>query len=257
MKTSLRSEPKGQPTKTKNPKKTSNQILHLSMAFDEKYLTPFTVLITSILRNNRSNPIHVHAIATGISKEKKNALKTLLRKNGGDIFFYQVSDERVERFYLPRTSHMSIAAYYRLFIADMVPDNVEKLLYLDTDIIVHNSLAALFELDMGNFAVGAVTELSSNTVRPELGITSNDMYFNSGVLLVNIKEWKRQQISEKAINFILNNEEKLIWGDQDALNAVFGGKYLRLAPEYNMIHCDMPKNLDREGFRYFLADKVV
>ena len=257
MKTYPKSEPKGQPKKTKKREKTSNEILHISMCFDDKYLTPFTVLLTSILINNESNPIHVHAIATGLSGKQENELKHLLNDHGGEITYYQVTDERINNFHLPKTSHMSISAYYRLCIAGMVPAEVEKLLYLDTDIIVNGSLAGIFTTDMGNFAAAAVTEFSSNTVRPELGITSADMYFNSGVLLINVKEWKKQQISEKAISFILNNPEKLIWGDQDALNAVFAGNYKRLGPENNVIHSDVPTNLSRAEFRKFLEDKTI
>jgi lipopolysaccharide biosynthesis glycosyltransferase len=257
MKTYQKSEPKAQPTKTKRKEKTSNEILHISMCFDDKYLTPFTVLLTSIIKNNESNPIHVHAIATGLSGREKSELKTLLNDHGGDIIYYQVSDERVKNFHLPKTSHMSISAYYRLCIAGMVPANVEKLLYLDTDIIVNGSLAGIFTTEMGNFAAAAVTEFSSNTVRPELGITSADMYFNSGVLLINVEQWKKQQISEKAISFILNNPEKLIWGDQDALNSVFAGNYIRLGAENNVIHSDVPINLNRAGFRKFLEDKTI
>jgi lipopolysaccharide biosynthesis glycosyltransferase len=257
MKTLQRSEPIGEPTKTKKREKPSAEIFHLSMCFDNKYLTPFTVLITSILKNNESNPIHVHAVATGLSARQKNVLSSLLREHGGEIFYYAVSDERVRNFYLPKTSHMSISAYYRLCVAGMVPDHVEKLLYLDTDIIVNNSLAGLFKIPMGEVAVAAVTEISTNTVRPELGITSSDMYFNSGVLLINVKEWKKQQISENAINFILNNPEKLVWGDQDALNAVFAGKYIRLESKYNVIHADVPARLTRAGFKKFLEDKAV
>ena len=257
MKTYPKSEPKGQPTKTKKKEKTSNEIMHISMCFDDKYLTPFTVLLTSILKNNESNPVHVHAIATGLSGNEKDHLKNLIRDRGGDIFYYQVADERVKNLYLPKTSHLSISAYYRLFIAGMVPDSVGKLLYLDTDIIVNNSLAGIFATEMGNFAAAAVTEFSSNTVRPELGITSPDMYFNSGVLLINIKEWRKQEISEKAINFILNNPDKLIWGDQDALNAVFAGNYLRLAAKYNVIHSDVPTGLKKPELRKFIEDKAV
>jgi lipopolysaccharide biosynthesis glycosyltransferase len=257
MKTLRRSEPEGQPTKTKKGERPSAEILHLSMCFDDKYLTPFTVLLTSILKNNESNPVHVHAIATGLSTRQKNVLSSLLRNHGGEMFYYVVSDERVKNFYLPETSHFTISSYYRLCIAGMVPDHVERLLYLDTDIIVNNSLAGLFNIRMGNFAAAAVTEFSSYTVRPELGITSPDMYFNSGVLLINVKEWKQQQISEKAINFILNNPEKLIWGDQDALNAVFAGDYMRLEARYNMIHSDIPAKLTRAGFRKFLEDKAI
>jgi lipopolysaccharide biosynthesis glycosyltransferase len=257
MKTLRKSEPKGQPTKTKKIEDPSAEILHLSMCFDENYLTPFTVLLTSILKNNASNPIHVHAIATGLSTRQKNVLRNLLRDHGGDIFYYVVADERAEHFYLPETSHLTISSYYRLFIAGMVPDHVERLLYLDTDIIVNNSIAGLFNISMGEAAVAAVTELCTNTVRPELGITSPDMYFNSGVLLINVKKWNQQQITERTINYIIKNPEKLIWGDQDALNAIFAGNYMRLEGKYNVIHADVPAKLTRQGFRNFLKDKAI
>jgi len=235
----------------------NNKVLHVSMSFDDRYLTAFTVLVTSILKNNAGNPIHVHAVASGLSRQQKRKLNKLLRDNGGRMIYYKISDERVKDFYIPEDSHLTISSYYRLCIADLVPDDVEKLLYLDTDIVVNNSIAGLFDLDLGKYAVGAVTEYCTNTIRPELGITSSDMYFNSGVLLINVKQWRKQGITERAINFILANPEKLIFADQDALNAVFAGKYFRLAGKYNVIHADVPAGLTRSGYRAFVQNKVM
>ena len=79
MTTSVKSEPKGQPTKTKEKENQSKEVLHLSMTFDEKYLTPFTVLLTSILKINAGNVIHVKSIATCLSLKQENQLRNMLR----------------------------------------------------------------------------------------------------------------------------------------------------------------------------------
>jgi lipopolysaccharide biosynthesis glycosyltransferase len=238
-------------------KAEERQVLHLGVAFDLNYLSPFTVLLTSVLQNNAKSEINIHAIVSGLNQTIKGQLKKYINRHGGDIFFYEVQDERIARFSIPQNQQWSDSVYHRLFLPGMLPPDVERLLYLDTDTVVVADLAELYNSDLCGFVAGAVPELSATISREDIGITEPGVYFNSGVMLIDVKSWLTQQISERAIDLLLNYPGKLQWADQDALNLTLNGKYLKLAGKYNAIHSDVPPNRTRAGYEKFVRDQVV
>lgn len=236
---------------------TTKPTIHVAFAFDNGYLTPFYVVLTSLFKNNKDNHIHLHVIATGLSSQDKAEVEQYVLANEGDITYYEIDEDQLKGLVILKDSHLQVAAYYRLFFPELVSPSIEKLLYLDTDLIVNGDLAELYATPLDNFPVGVVVEWSATKTRPDLGIYERDQYFNSGVLLMNLKEWREQHITQRAIQFVHLNPEKVKYADQDALNVVLFKNYYRLEGKYNRIHSDVPVNLTREGYREFLRDSVV
>lgn len=125
-----------------------------------------------------------------------------------------------------------------------------------TDIVVINNLLPLYQTNIGDLPVGVVIE-SFVPSRPELGIYEAGRYFNSGVLLINIPQWKKQKITEKTLYFLAHNSHKLTWMDQDALNAVLINNYYPLDVKYDLTSEYIPKKLPRKQLRLLLQDKVI
>jgi lipopolysaccharide biosynthesis glycosyltransferase len=115
----------------------------------------------------------------------------------------------------------------------------------------------LYSKDLHSFPVAAVPDPGLSQPRPDLGISEASSYFNAGVLLINLKEWKEQKISENAIDFILQSSQGLIWGDQDALNAAAKDKWCRLDSKYNLTFFDIPPLLKKYDFPRYLEEKVI
>ena len=90
---------------------------------------------------------------------------------------------------LPLRAHYSIDTYTRLWIADLFPEDVDKVLYLDSDIIVAGDIGALWRTEMGDAVLGAVT-IPGSTRCAAFDIPESYGYFNSGVLLVNLARWR-------------------------------------------------------------------
>ncbi|MVN77296.1 hypothetical protein GO988_13250 [Hymenobacter sp. HMF4947] len=236
---------------------TDSTTKHLAAAFDHNYLTPFYVLLTSIFANNSGVNFHIHAIASGVSTQDREEIQRFVKQHGAAISFYVLNPEAVAGLVLPKHLYFTEAAYYRLFFPALVPDSVEKLLYLDTDIVVVGSLAALYDTPLHGYPVGAVAEVRATKNRPDLGIYEIGTYFNSGVMLLNIPEWRRQRITEKALQFIRDFPEKIIWVDQDALNVVLANNYVKLDERHNVIPFDIPRYLLRAQHQQFLQDKTL
>jgi len=235
----------------------NNNTIHIALTFDQNYLTPFFVVLTSVFSNNPESRIHVHAIATGVSSAEKNRISAFVQQNRGEVFFYEIEPEQVQGLMIPKNSHLSAAMYYRLFLPFLVPEQIGKLLYLDTDIVVIGSLKELYDTNLNNLPFGAIPEISATKNRPDLGIYEENIYFNSGVLLMNIAEWKKQRITEKTLQYIHDFPNKLIYPDQDALNVITENHYYKLDGKYNVLPFDIPEYLPTRKYKDFLKDKVI
>ncbi|GAB2775885.1 lipopolysaccharide biosynthesis glycosyltransferase [Hymenobacter luteus] len=240
---------------------TNPATIHIAIAFDEVYVTPVYVLLTSIFSNNRNSQVQVHAIATDVPEAEKARMVEFVRQQGGDMHFYVVSPEVTSGFPVPGPdepeAYITMAAYYRLFFPRLVPQDIERLLYLDIDMLVIGSLDSMYQTDLQGAAVGAVMEIEV-PLRSEIGIRRLEDYFNSGMLLMHLPRWREQQISEQAIEVIVRTpKEVLLYHDQDALNVVFDGRWHRLESRYNLMKAYIPHDLARRDLRTYLADKVI
>jgi lipopolysaccharide biosynthesis glycosyltransferase len=233
----------------------NNKVLNIGITFDENYLSPVYALLTSIFENNKASRFVIHAIASGVAEFQKDELVAYVEKYGHAICFYKIEQDFASIFTLNKAMWWTESIFYRLLFPVLVPEHVDKLLYLDTDIIVLKDLSELFAIDTGEMPVAAVRDFVD--YRPELGIYSPNNYFNSGVLLINRLQWIKQDITTKTINYIRDNADKLLFPDQDTLNAVLVDRWLKLDTKFNLMFKDIPENLAKNQFKGFLKDVVI
>lgn len=230
--------------------------IHVALAFDQNFIVPFYVLITSIFRNNKENNIVLHAIAAGVDNREREKITRFVQQNQSQIFFYELDKAKVETLVLPENVHFSAATYYRLFFPSLVPPEVKKLLYIDTDTVVVGNLAELYRVNVD--AVPAAAALDAKiSLRPDLGINKEGHYFNAGVMLINTEQWKNQHILEKALQYLHDFPERIEWADQDALNALLQNNIVKVSNRFNITFYDIPKYLTRKEFDAFIQDKVI
>nr|MBA2761518.1 glycosyltransferase family 8 protein [Segetibacter sp.] len=142
-------------------------------------------------------------------------------------------DEVRKSVIVPPDSQFTIATYYRLYFHALIPEGIDKLLYIDTDTIVIGDLKELYNIDIGNAPIAAVADPVPE-LRSDLGLYKEGQYFNAGVLLIDIKNWREQKVTENALQFILDHPEKIQYVDQDALNATLIDKWFRIDKKYNL-----------------------
>jgi len=232
------------------------ETLHIAVAFDENYITPIYVLLTSIFMNNKQNRLRIHAIATGVDEAERNKIALYTKQNNASIVFYDISNFDLSFFVLRPDSHFTLATYYRLFFPALIPENIDKLLYLDSDIVVIGDLKKFTDFDLGSCPVAAIEDITAKA-RPELGIYDKSQYFNAGVLLINVAEWKRQCVMEKSFQYLQDFPERLKWQDQDTLNAVLANNWYKLDKRFNVGYYDIPKFLARKHYNEFIKDKII
>jgi lipopolysaccharide biosynthesis glycosyltransferase len=231
-----------------------DDLMHIAIAFDQNYLKQFYALITSLITNNKNNKLHFHFISTGITEPEKKTIEEYFASYDTTVTWHTVDEDTVGRFVL--TSKWTSAAYYRLYFPFLVPAGVKRLLYIDTDALVLKDLQELYRQELDGHPVGAVYDCYVRTA-PRLGINTEGEYFNSGVLLIDIAEWKEQRISELAFDYLTTYPDRILFVDQDALNAVLINNWKKLPEKFNLLYSYIPEGISRKDMKEFIKDKVI
>ena len=140
--------------------------------------------------------------------------------------------------------HVSVASLFRLLLPELLPVEIEKVLYLDCDLIVRADISALWRTDIADVPLAAVGEWNPRAHKAsspagirryrELGISPNQRLFNAGVLLVNLAYWRRSLLAPRAFDYIRHVGPEVRWHEQEALNVVCDGRYRKLEPGWNV-----------------------
>jgi len=201
------------------------------------YVAHSAAMLHSVLASNRDHEVHVHYMhGPDISEAVERQLAEMVELEGGQISFLRIGSERLEG--LPSMDFSRRATWYRIFLPELRPE-LDRILYLDSDLIVRKSLAPLWNLDLSGVWVAAATNvfLEHQLYRPaSLGLAGPDVYFNAGVLLMNLAEMRRDDRTRALLEYGVGNASQLEWWDQDALNVVLGERRLRLARSWNAMN---------------------
>jgi len=222
-------------------------------AADNNYAMPLAVTMRSALENLKSTrKIFFYIIDGGITDfNKAKILKSLITEKC-EAEFIQIPDSLIDNILeahqpmelggsTTRPEYISIASFYRLLIPELLPDQIEKVIYLDCDLAVKGNLEQLWQTELGENYVLAVRDtwipyVSSPTAQlnyKKLGIEQDCQYFNAGVLVINVRKWRADDFSTKAINYFRQNLEHIGLYDQGLLNALLVGKWGQLDPRWN------------------------
>ncbi|MDR6553587.1 glycosyltransferase family 8 protein [Paenibacillus qinlingensis] len=216
--------------------------IHIVSTIDSNYIQHFCTMLASIVKNtNYRERLIVHLIHDGLTELETDQILQCTNKLGLQICFLKIDKENFIEFDV--SGHFSLAIYYRLMIPSLFDKNVEKILYLDVDIIVRKDIVELWNLELGNYSIGAVEDQDGYLRLKELGIPEDNKYFNAGVLLINLNKWRSNAIASKVAAFISNNRQKLKYHDQDALNAILYSDWIELPVTWN-IQSNMYKDSD-------------
>mgnify|MGYP001852158354 FL=1 len=201
--------------------------IRLLFALDANYLPQLRVLLTSVALNNPGERFELYVMHSGLPESGLERLAEWSAKRGWAFSPVTVDEALFEG--APVTSTYPQEMYYRLLAGRLLPENVDRVLYLDPDILVINPLRALWETDLrGNMFAAAAhtgkTELANNVNRLRLG-TDHD-YYNSGVLLMDLAACRREISTGELFDFVREHRRELVMPDQDLLNAMYGDSVL-------------------------------
>ena len=208
-------------------------MIQVCFSSDDKYSLYLAVAIASILKNaKKTDELSFYILDGGISSANKGKIKSLKKIKNFDIAFINVNDSLFKRFPIG-DNYISIQTYYRYIIPQLLPD-IDKILYLDCDVIVKDSLSELYNQDISDYWIAGVEDLGYFVDRKRLKRETESFYINAGIILLNVKKWREDNITEKLFNFTRENAAMLEHKDQDVINMVLNSKSKPLDYRWNV-----------------------
>lgn len=202
--------------------------MNILVTLDKNYLPPLRTMLQSLFLNNPGETFEVYMVHTDIPENDVALLAKFCAHHGSALTAIAAKEETFAD--APVFRHYTKAMYYRLLANKLLPDSVDKILYLDPDILVINPVRPLYDLDIGDFLyAGAIhTGITSGVTdfinKLRLGNEDAEGYYNSGVLLMNMERQRREIDPEKIFDFMEKHKDELVLPDQDVMNALYGVK---------------------------------
>jgi lipopolysaccharide biosynthesis glycosyltransferase len=210
-------------------------IKNIACGIDDKYAKPLVTMLNSLFKHNKACTYNIFVLSLNVSDENKKQISTWIHQKGHNIHYIDIKKATLEKFPLKETETISKATYLRLFIPELLPQNINKVLYLDVDIIINKNLTELYDSNIEHFALAAIEDApNSSIIAQEISPTP---YFNAGVLLLNLNYLRDIHFTTQALQFIQANHNKIIFHDQDVLNAMLHDKCLLLPIQWNALGC--------------------
>lgn len=193
----------------------TNKDINICVSTDNNYSQYAGTVIASTLANAKAgDKLSFYILDGGISDENKEKIISLKKIKDCNISFVKIDENMFDDYKLIKThSYLTLPAYYRLKIPSLLPD-IDKIIYFDCDIIVNSSLRDLFNQNINDFAIAAVKDINKRMLK------KNPKYFNSGMLLINLDYWRKNNIEQIILDFTKDNFKNIKTGDQEILNRV-------------------------------------
>lgn len=206
---------------------------YIACSIDDHYVSQLIVFLTSLFENNKKDSFHTFILTESLvnsSKEIIDNLKFKYPKHIIDILY--LDSDRLDGVIV--NGHISKATYYRILLPEIISEEIEKILYLDVDIIVKGNIKTFWDLDLYDFSHLAVVNMGiDESFKMNLGMSPFNPYFNAGVLMINLNWWREHSVSQKSFEFITKYPDKVTLWDQDVLNVVLEEKWKEIPFEFN------------------------
>lgn len=183
--------------------------------------------------NDHNSDANIYIMDCGIEEHNKQKILELCSGKNTVLFVdaKKILDKLPYKLNLDRGS---IASYARLFIGSMLPEDVDKVIYLDSDTLIRGELGELFCTDLNPFIVGGIRDAFSVMNKRVFGVKKGDLFINAGVMLVDLKGWRRQKVEDRVCELFSRNK-RIFQGDQGVINNVFKGSVKELPLEYDVM----------------------
>jgi lipopolysaccharide biosynthesis glycosyltransferase len=207
----------------------------VAIAADRRYARQLAVALAGISRTASARSCRIFMLQDGYDDSLR---ARVLESAHGDIevHWLDANPEMLSRM-ATVPEGLTPATFFDLRIEDLVPEEIQRVIYMDSDVIVRESIAELWERDLGGGLLGAVRDpvlpwAASALEWKELGLAPDMPYFNSGMLVIPLFRWRALEVSRRALELLGSHDFPL--ADQDALNAIVAGNWTALEPRWNL-----------------------
>ncbi len=205
--------------------------INVLFSLDRNYWQHFAVALLSLLETVENSNLNVIVFVDARHSEHEAEIERMAGKfSGVRLNFCVVDMTAFAHFRIDE--HITLASYFRLFLADLLDLSITKVIYLDCDLVVRHNLLGLWDTDVSRHYMAAVPDPYSDK-HVNLGFAASDTVFNAGVLVINVARWREEKLTDRFVSYVEANAAILRYHDQDVLNAVLKGGILPLAYTWN------------------------
>jgi len=201
--------------------------MNILVTLNANYLKPLKVMLQSLFLNNPKEEFTIYLMHSSLTKQEVDDVESFVIRQKHEL--KEISIDPTMFSEAPVVKHYSVEMYYRLLAYKFLPKSIDRILYLDPDILVINELNDLYHEDLDGYLYAAayhdfasVKEINKLRWKPY----EIEAYYNSGVLLMNLEEQRKQMKEEDIYHFVEVNRKKLILPDQDIINGLYS-KYIK------------------------------
>lgn len=203
--------------------------INICISCDDNYAQHAGVVIASILCNAKSqDSLSFYILDGGISQDKKDKILSLKTNRDCLINFVEINEDDFEDYKVVNThKYITLPTFYRLKLPQLLPD-VNRVIYLDCDVVVNSSLSELFNTNMEEYSIAGVHDIDKKDVH------NNSTCVNAGVLVMDLDNMRKYNIQDKFLEWTKKHIYEIKKGDQQIINETLRGKIKILDDRWNV-----------------------
>lgn len=211
--------------------------MHIAVSTDTNYLRHTAVMLASLFENNKGINVDIHLIGVDLDNIELERFRNTIALYHQNLHYYPFASSTLEG--LPKGMHtyISPATWCRLFLQDILPSYIDKLLYLDGDIIVTGDIQEMYDTQLGDNLIAAVSDEINGYAEyyQRLSLPQDHTYVNAGVMLINLDAWRGKDIKKCALEYLSSAKTTVLPNaDQDIINILCAGRISLLPLRYNL-----------------------
>ena len=228
--------------------------INLLFTLNKNYLPQLVALIRSYNFFHPNINTNIYILTSNITKYNLKLYDQYFSKNNN---FHIIKIDNNYFKDAPITKRYPKEMYYRIFASVFLPSKINKILYLDPDIIINGSLITLYNTNIrDNYFVGAtnIGHIMTKINQIKNGASKNAKYINTGVMLMNIKKLRKEQNIQEVYDYINSHQHTLTLPDQDIISALYGEKILLID---NLIYNLSDRIIRQHNIKHFNSNKKI
>src|ERR1700687_2636943 len=216
---------------------------------DDRFAMPLSITLYSALStlDRRVKPL-IFVLDGGLQSRNKFKIEQCLRRAQPDLRLNWILPKLDDLEGLASSRLISRSTFLRLQIPDLLPESLDRAIYLDCDVIVRRDLLELWTVSLDGKACAGVRDFAFPTIAspgavehwPELNLEPSAPYCNAGVLLLDLKAWRQNRLGNRILMYLKEAGDKVMLADQGGINAILGGKWKLLDPRWNVTVSSLP-----------------
>ena len=222
--------------------------IDIVVATDKGYEQHTAVMLASLFANNAGNSFTIHILHSERSTELRRLTK-FIKNHNQQYATYEIKEQLFSGFKL--SHHISLATYFRLLIPDLLPKDVQKILYLDSDLVVLGDIVELWTTDISLYALAGRADYFERY--DELGIAKEFEYFNAGVMLWNLRVIREINFIVDARDYLEKKFDQILYWDQDIINYLLQGRIKKIEKKWNVFLSDTTEDKKHPNIFHYVG----